>query len=87
MVKENWTYICSKYFHVADIYRAPGGTQHSLIKGSCPKLHLWDTFGEGLGKRRKPPSYRTSARKKMHLDLEVSSNQEDNICDFSVQAG
>ena len=87
VVKENSTYICSKHFHVADIYRAPGGTRHSLIKGSRPKLHSWNTFGEGLGKSRKPPSYRTSPRKKMRLDLDVISNQEDNICDFSVQTG
>ena len=57
------------------------------IKGSCPKLHSWNAFGEALGKRRKPPSYRTSPRKEIHLDLEVSSNQKDNICDFSVQTG
>ena len=87
MVKENSTYICSKHFHVADIYRAPGGTRHSLVKGSHPKLQLWNTFGQRLGKSRKPPSYRTSPRKKMCLDLDVSSNQEDNICDFSAQAG
>ena len=44
VVKENSTYICSKHFHVADIYRDPGGTRHSLIKGSRPKLHSWNTF-------------------------------------------
>ena len=82
VVKENSTYICSKHFQVAGIYRDPGGTRHSLIKGSRPKLLSWNTFGEGLGKSRKPPSYRTSPRKKMRLDLEVSSNQEDNICIF-----
>ena len=59
VVKENATCICLKDFHAADIYRAPGGTWHSLIKGSCPKLHSWNTFGEGLGKTIKPPSYRT----------------------------
>ena len=87
MVKENSTYICSKHFHDADIYRGSGGTQLSLIKGTRPKLHSWNTFGEGLGKRRKPPSYRTSPKKKMRLDLDISSNQECNICDFSVQTG
>ena len=68
-------------------YRAPGGTKHSLIKGNRPKLHSWNTFGEGLGKSRKLLSYRTSPRKKMRLDLDVSSNQEDNICNFFAQAG
>ena len=88
VVKENSTYICSKYFHAADIYRAPGGTRLSLIKGSRLKLHSWNTSGEVLGESRKPPSYRTlSPRKKMRLDLEVSSNQKDNICDLSVQTG
>ena len=86
-VKENSTYICSKHFHAADIYRASGGTRHSLIKGSRPKLYSWNTFGEGLGKSRKPPSYRTSPRKTIRLDLNVSSNKNDNICDFSVQTG
>ena len=78
--------MCSTHVHAADIYRIPGGTQHSLIKGSRPKLHSWDTFGEGLSKSRKPPSYRTSPRKKMRLDLDVSSNQKGNICDFFVPA-
>ena len=88
VIKENSTDIWSKRFHAADIYRAPGGTQHSLIKGSRPKLHSWNTFGEGLCKGRKPPSYRTSPRKKICLDLDVScNNQRDNICDFSVQTG
>ena len=87
VVKENSTYICSKHFHAADMYRAPGGTRHSIIKGSRLKLHSWDTFGEGLGKTRKLPSYRTSPRKKIRLNLDVGSNQKDNICDFSVQAG
>ena len=87
MVKENSTYICSKHFHAADIHRAHGGTRHSLIKGSRPKLYSWNTFGEGLGKSRKPPSYKASPRKKIRLDLNVSSNQKDNICDFSVQTG
>ena len=83
VVKENSTYICSKHFHAADIYRAPGGTRHSLIKRSRPKLHSWNTFGEGLCKSRKPPSYRTSPWKKIRLNLDVSSNkQKDNICDF-----
>ena len=78
--------MCLTHVHAADIYRIPGGTQHSLIKGSRPKLHSWDTFGEGLSKSRKPPSYRTSPRKKMRLDLDVSSNQKGNICDFFVPA-
>ena len=59
VVKEKTTYICLKHFHAADICRAPGGTRYSLLKGSCPKLHSWNTFGEGFGKSRKPPSYRT----------------------------
>ena len=87
VVKENSSYMCSKYFYVADINRVPGGTRYSLLKGSRPKLHSWNTFGKGLGESRKLPSYRTSPRKKMCLDLDVSSNQEENICDFSVQAG
>ena len=87
MIKENSTYKCSKHFHAADIYRAPGGTRHSLIRGSRPKLHSWNNFGEELGKSRKPPSHRTSPKKKMHLDLDVSSNQKDKISDFIVQTG
>ena len=69
VVKENSTYICLKHFHAADIYRAPDGTRHPLIKESHPKLDSWITFGEGLSKSRKPPSYRTLTRKKMCLDL------------------
>ena len=56
-------------------------------KGSRPKLLSWNTFGEGLGKSRKTPSYRTSPRKKIRLDLDVSSNQKDSINDFSIQTG
>ena len=84
VVKENSKYKCSKHFHAADI--APGGTRHSLIKASRPKLHSWNTFGEELSKSRKPSSYRTSARETMRLDLDVGSNQKVN-CDLSVQAG
>ena len=80
------TYICLKHSHAADIYRATGGTRHSLIKGSCPKLHSWNTFGEGLGKNRKPLYKSTSPRKKICLDLDLSGNQKD-ISDFSVQRG
>ena len=40
-----------------------------------------------LGKSRKPLSHRTSPRKKIPLNLDVSSNQKDNICHFSVQTG
>ena len=36
VVKENSTYICSKHFHAANIYRDPDGTRHSQ---SRPKLH------------------------------------------------
>ena len=36
VVKENSTYICSKHFYAANIYRAPDGTRHSQ---SRPKLH------------------------------------------------
>ena len=39
------------------------------------------------GKSRKPPFYWTSPRKKIRLDLDVSRNQKDDMCDFSVQAG
>ena len=56
-------------------------------KGKSSKVISWNTFGEGLGKSRKPPSYKASPRKKIRLDLNVSSNQKDNICDFSVQTG
>ena len=45
VVKENSTYICSKYFHAADIYRAPGGTRHSLInKDKSSKITVVDYF-------------------------------------------
>ena len=77
--------MCWKHVHTADIYRAPGGTQHSLIKGSRPKLHSWNSFGGGLSESRKPSSYWASATKKMRLDLDVCSNQKDNICYFFVQ--
>ena len=73
------TISCCRYI------RTPGSTRHSLIKGSCPKLHSWNTFGEE--KSKKPASYRTLPRKKIRLDLDVSSNQEDDICNFFVQAG
>ena len=79
VVKESSTYIHSKHFYASDIYRAPAGTRHSLKKRSHPKLHSWNTFGEGLGKSRKPTSYRTSPKKKIPLDLDVSSNQKDNL--------
>ena len=55
--------------------------------GSRPKLLPWNTFGEGQGKSRRTPSYRTSPRKKICLDLDVSSNQKDSINDFSVLTG
>ena len=81
MVKENSTYLCSKHFHAADIYRALDGTRQSLINGSRPKLHLWNTFGGGLGKSRKLPSYRTLSPGK------ITRKQKDNICNLSVQTG
>ena len=87
VVKENSIYISSKDFHAGDIYRAPGDTRHSLIKGSRSKLHPWNTFRDGLGKSRTPPSDRTSPRKEIRQDLDVSSNQKDSICDFFVQTG
>ena len=74
--------MCWKHVHTADIYRAPGGTQHSLIKGSRPKLHSWNSFGGGLSESRKPSSYWASATKKMRLDLDVCSNQKDNVYFF-----
>ena len=87
VVKENSIYISPKHFHAGDIYGAPGDTRHSLIKGSSPKLQPWNTFRDGLGKSRTPPSYKTSPRKEIRQDLDVSSNQKDSICDFSVQTG
>ena len=85
VVRENSTYLCSKHINVADIYRTPDGTRHSLIKGSRPKLHSRNTFGDGLGNSRKSPSYRKSPRMKTRLDLDFSSKQKDNISDLSVQ--
>ena len=87
MVKENSIYISPKHFHAGDIYGAPGDIRHSLIKGSSPKLQPWNTFRDRLGKSRTPPSYKTSTRKEIRQDLDVSSNQKDSICDFSVQTG
>ena len=56
-------------------------------KEKSPKITFMEYFWRRLGKSRKPLSYRTSPRKKIHLDLDVSSNRKDNIFDFSVQAG
>ena len=67
------------------IYTKQLGTRHSLRMESHPKLHSWSRFEEGLGKRRKPQSYKTWTRMKMFLHFNVSSTQEDNICNFLVQ--
>ena len=87
VVKENSTYRMLGRFSCCRYIQSPGGTRHSLIKGSRPKLHSWNTFGEGLGKSRKPSFYRTSSRKKIRLDLNVSSKKKDKICNFSAQTG
>ena len=78
--------IYARKIFMLEIYTEPLMV-HSLIKGSHPKLHSWNTFGKGLGKSRKPSSYRTLPRKEIRLDLDVSSNQNDNINDLSVETG
>ena len=68
------------------IYTKQLGTRHSLRMESRPKLHSWSRFEEGLGKRRSLNlGWKDETRMKMFLHFNVSSTQEDNICNFFVQ--
>ena len=51
------TYVCSKHFLPTNVKRPPGGTRHSLRKGTRPLLHSWNNFMVHPVER-KPPKER-----------------------------